>query len=123
MTAGRRGIALVLGQAKQPLSIQEIHAELHKRHLSVNVTTVYRELAALVEHGLCRSLQFGDRHARYELSPADHRHHLVCTECRTIEDVVMDHDLDHVERTLKKRTKFKVLNHNLEFYGLCERCQ
>ncbi len=123
MTAGRQAIVRILADAKQPQSIQEIHEAIIRQKQTINLTTVYRELDNLVQQGICRSMQFGDRHARFEVSPSDHRHHLVCTECRTIEDVVMDHDLDHVEKTLKKRTKFKVLNHNLEFYGLCEKCQ
>jgi Fe2+ or Zn2+ uptake regulation protein len=123
MTAGRQAIVGILAKAEQPQSIQEIYDAILRQKKTINLTTVYRELDTLVQEGLCRSMQFGDRHARFEIAPTDHRHHLVCTECRTIEDVVMDHDLDHVEKTLKKQTKFKVLNHNLEFYGLCEKCQ
>ncbi len=89
----------------------------------MNKTTMYRELDFLKKTGIVRELQLGDRLRRYEITPDDHRHHLICRNCNGVEDVVLENDLDSVEKNLRKQTKFKVEEHALTFYGTCEKCQ
>ena len=76
-----------------------------------------------MKEGFLRELQFDERSKRYEVASDEHKHHLICTGCKKVEDAVLDHDLDEVESRLKRQTTFKVERHSLEFYGLCERCQ
>ena len=49
---------------------------------------------------------------------------MVCIDCHGIQDVTVPHDQVHaVERDIKKVHKFTVLQHALEFYGRCEKCE
>lgn len=123
MTLARRSVVRVIAEASGPLTVTEMLKLLKASRILVNKTTVYREVKFLESKDIVRSIQFDERNRRYEIVPVDHRHHLICTNCRKIEDVVLHHDLDHVEAALTKEKRFKVERHALEFYGVCGECQ
>jgi len=106
-----------LSGAQQPLSVQNLIA-----NLKVNKTTVYRELKSLINRHLVSEVEFGDGKKRYELV-SDHHHHLICEKCHSVEDIRFTDDLSEKEQFIKTKTKFSVQRHNLEFFGLCKRCQ
>lgn len=123
LTVVRKSVIRALLQSKSPIAALDLHQKLIKAKLDTNKTTVYRELDSLSKAGVVRELQFGDRARLFEITPDDHRHHLICKNCSIVEDVVLENDLDAVEKRLKKQTKFKVQDHALAFYGLCANCQ
>lgn len=124
ITAVRRVILDILSGKKQPLSAKEILNQLKKKKLLVNKTTVYRQLSLLESYEIVRPIRFADRTVRYELSsPGDHHHHLVCTHCRQTEDINFPKDVDRQTKIIYKKNKFQVLQHSLEFFGICENCQ
>lgn len=106
-----------------PLTIQELLKILASQSISMNKTTAYREIDILMKEGFVQEISFGDSIKRYELTSHDHHHHLVCTKCNSIEEVVLDKDLEFAERYISLRKRFKVTNHNLEFFGICRSCQ
>jgi Fe2+ or Zn2+ uptake regulation protein len=123
VTVARRAILTVFCKATQPLTAIAVMNELRAKGIMTNKTTVYRELRFLDRKNILRTMQFDERKKRYELTPNEHTHHLICTNCKRIEDVVLDHDLDHVEKRVISEKRFKVERHALEFYGLCGECQ
>ncbi|MEK7606577.1 MAG: transcriptional repressor [Patescibacteria group bacterium] len=122
-SVARGAILQLLMENSTPLSAAEILAGLTRRSLGVNKTTVYRELELLCGEGVLRELEFGDRKKRYEMTSEGHHHHLVCTICRRVEDVELPRDLDLQERQIERQKKFKILNHTLEFFGICRDCK
>ena len=123
ITNGRRAIIEIFSTIGQPLAPVSVLALLRKKRSKMNKTTVYREIDFLHRQGILRALQFHERSKRYELASDRHTHHLICTDCQRIEDAVLDHDLDAVEKRLKTQKQFHVQHHSLEFYGLCKACQ
>ncbi len=123
MTVVRRAIIRAFTKSSAPLTALGMLGELKKGKAEANKTTVYRELKFLADKRIIRALQFDERNRRYELIPTDHRHHLICTACKKIDDVILDHDLDHVELSVGQKKGFKVQRHALEFYGVCGECQ
>ena len=106
-----------------PLSALELQEILKKKKVVVNKTTIYREINLLKKEGLILEIQLNEKNKRYELSSKKHHHHIVCTSCNKIEDVVLDKDLETQEKKIEKNKKFKIINHSLEFFGICEKCQ
>lgn len=123
ITVSRRGIIRAFAASPSPLTAMTLLASLKKSGCVADKTTVYRELKFLEQKKVIRALQFDERNRRYELVPSEHRHHLICTACKKIDDVILDHDLDHVELTVGQKKGFKVQRHALEFYGVCDECQ
>lgn len=122
ITKTRKAILLILEQAKLPLSAPELISKLKTSKLPVNKTTVYRELDFLKDQSIVTELNFGEEAMRYELAGDEHHHHLICSNCDKIEDVAMENELAAIERKIARSSKFKIINHTLEFYGLCRDC-
>ena len=119
-TPGRIALLETLQKAGKPMSISEI---LDQMHGTVDETTIYRTLDALKEKKIVRQLDFQHGHGEYELVDAKHHHHLVCVQCNKVEDIVLETDLADEEKRIEREKKFKILDHSLEFFGLCEKCQ
>ena len=49
-------------------------------------------------------------------------HHLICNICNAVIEVE-DDLLEQLEEKIKKQYKFKILDHSVKFYGICEECQ
>ena len=113
----KNSILALLSKTKSPLSVAEI-----MEIITANKTTVYRDLASLINDGLVKELDFGDRTKRYETSSLGHHHHLICRNCKKIEEVKIKDVFEDKEKDLEKRTGFKSIEHNLEFYGTCAKC-
>jgi len=122
VTKIRREIVGMLEDTKVPLAAPEILEVLKKKKLDANKTTVYRELEFLVEQNIAQEVEFGDKKKRYEISDK-HHHHVVCVECKQVEDVDLQADLDGVEKKIAKQKGYKIINHSLEFFGLCANCK
>lgn len=122
LTNIRIAMTELLLQSKAPLSAQEVGILLQQRDTVANKTTIYRELTFLKEQGIVEEIQFGDGKVRYEVA-RHHHHHLVCIRCGKATDVVLDHDFSGQQRRIEKKSGFKILNHSLEFFGLCGDCQ
>lgn len=123
MTPIRMELIAILSASKEPRTPQELGAALSKKGFAANKTTVYRQLELLERYGIVQRVQFADRTKRYELvSESGHHHHLVCVRCGRIEDVSFPTDLEQQEKLIWKQNRFRVLQHSLEFFGLCKRC-
>jgi Fur family transcriptional regulator, ferric uptake regulator len=117
MTPARTRILELFWDAKSPLSALDI-----LKHVSVNKTTVYRELDMLLENKYITALDLGDGIKRYELSLLGHHHHLICMECKSITELDFDHDFGKVEKQIATKNNFRILKHSLEFFGVCKSC-
>lgn len=118
----RESMLAVLTDAAKPLSVVEMLALLAKKGTRVNKTTVYREIDILKKTGRVREVFFRNDTALYELA-GDHHHHLVCVSCGDVREVRIDESLDQEEQRIARREHFAIIEHSLEFFGMCERCR
>ena len=132
LTVPRQAILDVLSKTSKHLSAEDIYLSVHKVYPAIGLTTVYRTLELLVQTGMVFKFDFGDGRGRYELSEGPksigHHHHLVCTSCRRIIDYkdFIDEEIELLKKTekgLSKKYNFRITNHLIQFYGLCEECQ
>ncbi len=121
ITKVRRLIVDIFEGNRLPLSELDIRDKLSVYGHDVNKTTVYRALKCLGENGVIREIDFGDGRKRYELNEG-HHHHIVCTNCKSVDEVHVDDDVSHIEQEIRRKKKFKITNHTLEFFGLCHDC-
>ncbi|MCA9395214.1 MAG: transcriptional repressor [Candidatus Omnitrophica bacterium] len=132
MTQPRREIMKVLESTEGHLTAEDIYLQVHEIYPNIGLTTVYRNLEFLNEHGIVAKICFQHGKAKYELaeqySPVGHHHHLVCDECTKIinyNDFMQEEVefLETVERGLSRRYKFRITHHEIQFNGLCQDCQ
>lgn len=131
ITLGREAILEALSKSDKHLSAEDIYTKIHSKYPSVGLTTVYRTLDVLVNLGLVFKFDFGDKRARYELAEgpkgAHHHHHLICTGCNRVIDYTdfIDEEvelLNQTEKGLSEKYDFKITNHLIQFYGICNNC-
>ncbi|HTM68485.1 MAG TPA: Fur family transcriptional regulator [Candidatus Binatia bacterium] len=123
MTRVRAAAVEAFARHPAPMTAQDLGASLSRAGVAVNKTTLYREIAFLLEKGVVAEIVFGDRTARYELKDREHHHHVVCVRCESVVDVDLDEDLEAQAKIIARKTKFTVLRHSLEFFGLCASCK
>ena len=111
---------------KHHMSAEDVYNLLRKSDSEIGLATVYRALDLLSELGILVQVEFGDGCARYELNTADpnthHHHHLICVKCKRV--IEFEEDLlDDLETTIAEESGFRILNHEVKFFGYCKDCQ
>jgi Fur family ferric uptake transcriptional regulator len=130
-TVPREAILDLMKRTSKHMSAKDIYAALYKMYPGIGLTTVYRTLDLLVRMGLINKFAFGDGQNRYEFKSEEkkgHHHHVICSNCGKIINYsdFLEDELELVRKTenrLSEKYNFKVLGHNIEFYGLCDRCR
>jgi Fur family transcriptional regulator, ferric uptake regulator len=121
LTRIRTAMVKILFDESRPLTSSDIQAQLSSSGVKADRTTVYRELLFLLERTIIKTVQFADHKMHYEIC-VDHHHHLVCTKCNKVIEIVLGEHLEEQEKEIYRRENFKVSSHSLEFYGLCGNC-
>jgi len=98
-----------------------IYAQLKPEFPHLSLGTVYRNLAILTEQGLVKKIQSGSTFDRFEARVNQH-YHLICTRCDTICDLELPIYQEINERA-GRMTDFQILEHRIDFYGLCSSCR
>ena len=121
VTPGRIKILEVLTKEQKPITVVRLFELMGK---SLDTVTLYRALEAFAEKGIVRRVDLGHSHAHYELAVTrKHHHHLVCTNCERVEDVMSCPPAAIEKEILAESKYFKNINtHALEFFGLCKTC-
>lgn len=121
LTPQRLAIAGVLARAEKDASVQELHDRVHRQHPYIGRATVFRALDMLVEAGLAQRLERPGHVSTYVWCQPGHHHHLICSSCRTVEDLDEKAVLPMAE-TIARERGFRVDHARLDFYGQCQSC-
>ena len=120
-TRQRRAVGAILDDLDAFASAQEIHDILAQRGEKVGLSTVYRNLQALVDATEVDSLRGDDGEVRYRRCSAGHHHHLVCRVCgRTVE--VEGPTVERWADRVAGEHGFTDVAHTLEIFGTCNEC-
>jgi Fur family ferric uptake transcriptional regulator len=127
LTRVRKAVVGVFLKNSAPLSVPQVMAALKTLGVSSDRTTVYREVEFLRQQDILGEVNLGTgircyeirRHSRHDHL---HHHHLMCVKCNGVECVELQTCIETEERRILDKMNFKVLNHSLNFYGICARC-
>lgn len=124
ITKNRTAILEYLSSQDKPISAEEILNHILTEHQDVHKTTIYRELFFLLEHNFIKEVEFGDGKKRYEIAlNRPHHHHIICVNCKKVEDIPLEKELEDQEKDIETVTGYQLTSHMLEFFGLCRACQ
>lgn len=124
ITPQRRIILKVfLDNLEGHLSAEEIYNIVKETNPEIGLATVYRTLDLLADLDVLQKINFGDGRSRYEFADAEvhHHHHLICLKCGLVTEFT-DDNLEQLENSISK-SGFKIIDHQLKFYGYCKKCQ
>ena len=123
ITPQRRAVIKAIAVTHEHLTPAELYERVRRDNPGIGLVTVYRTMEILADIGLICELHSGGNCRSYLLRrPAEHHHHLVCSECGQVVDFT-DCDLSDIERRLSRDTGFEMESHLLEFLGRCPACQ
>jgi Fur family ferric uptake transcriptional regulator len=73
-----------------------------------------------VQHDIVKQVDFQDGKRRYEIE-GEHHHHLICTNCGRVQPI---HEpcIAVSEQSVKDKYGFTITRHQLEFFGICDKC-
>ena len=126
----RGGLKLSVGRAAVFHEAMSAHGHFTAEELAkicskrkVSRATVYRALKELLEAGVVRETAFGDKHHHFEhVYDEKPHHHAQCVRCHEFIEFP-DLKEDSIYRPLLEKRGFKILGHEMHFYGVCRKCQ
>jgi Fe2+ or Zn2+ uptake regulation protein len=112
----------IITSSNTPLTPQEIY------HLSLELDTppgiasVYRTLETLEGLGLIQQIhQPGGCHGIWPALDG-HKHLILCSECNQMQVIEGNEEISGYISMIENETGYKVKDHWLQFFGLCESC-
>jgi len=123
-TIQREAILETLYNSNEHLTPESLHHLIQKKFpdLKTGIATVYRTLSLLEDSNMVTSLSFGAQGKKYELGAKNHHDHFICTKCGTITEFV-DERIEKRQRHIAEELGFKMLDHSMQIYGICKKCQ
>ncbi len=122
ITPQRLAVLRILAKSEGHPSVDDIFKKLKPDFPTTSLATVYKTINLLKDIGEVVELDFSEEGNRYDGNKPYPHAHLICTKCKTI----MDPDMATVEdlsKELARKTGYEILNHRLDFFGVCPRCQ
>ena len=120
-TRQRKAVAAALADIDGFRSAQEVHALLADDGTKVGLSTVYRTLQAMADHGELDVLRTNEGEALYRRCSSEHHHHLVCRVCgATVE--VEGPTVERWTRAVAAEHGYSDVSHTLEVFGTCANC-
>ncbi len=111
----------VLTRSTEHLKVAEVHRRARQIDGRVGLASVYRTMELLSRLQLVKHVHVDHRHRHYARISERHGHHLVCNGCGLVVEF-NDCQLEHMTRTLARRTKFRIEGHCMDFFGQCQDC-
>lgn len=123
VTLPRMKVLSVFESAKaQHFSAEMVYKSLLEQGEDVGLATIYRVLTQFESAGIIKRHHFEGGHAIYELADGDHHDHLVCAKCERVEEFY-DEVIENQQEVVAKKAGFKIIDHSLTLYGICQACQ
>ncbi len=122
LTDARRAVVETVAQSPRALTPNEVYDLGRERYPKLGLVTVYRTLEKLEELHLIQRVH-QDQGCNAYLAHADgHQHLLICQRCKKA--VYFEGDnLESFFASVGQQHGFRVQEHWLQLFGLCEECQ
>jgi Fe2+ or Zn2+ uptake regulation protein len=121
MTRQRQVILEELRATDQHPSADDLYGRVKRKLPRISLGTVYRNLEILTELGEIQTIAVAGNLKRFD-GIANTHYHMRCLRCDRLVDAPIE-VMDSLERALQEKTEFRILNHQVEFVGICPACQ
>src|SRR5208282_1383869 len=97
-----------------------LYSKLRKDFPNLSLGTIYRNIGILIQQGLISRIAFGSVFDRLDANMKPH-YHFICENCGSIIDLDVPPDAT-INAIPDESVGFKVVRHEIEFYGWCPKC-
>lgn len=125
ITGPRRAVVRALAETRKPMGAYEIRDQVAGAGGRIDVVSVYRILASLVEAGLAHRIGIVDGYLACPGSHSgDHQtEHLVCESCGCVEEIPVPQTALSEIGVSGSRLGFMARQTRVEVIGLCSHCR
>ncbi|ACN13258.1 FurA [Desulforapulum autotrophicum HRM2] len=121
ITPQRIAIVKIIAKSIGHPSVEDIYHQIKIDFPTMSLATVYRNIVLIKSLGEVLELGFPDGSNRYDGNKPYPHPHVICIKCKKIVDPDLD-SLDNMTKEVEEETNFKILNHRLDFFGICSNC-
>lgn len=122
VTLPRVKILQILENAEpRHVTAEKVYNQLTQAGEDVGLATVYRVLTQFEAAGLVSRHNFEGGRSVFEIDQGEHHDHLVCVQCNRVEEFI-DEIIEARQEKIANKAHFKMTDHNLTIYGLCQVC-
>lgn len=121
ITPQRLAIVRIIAESSGHPSVEDIYDQIKIDFPTMSLATVYRNIVLIKSLGEILELGFPDGSNRYDGKRPYPHPHVICIKCKKIVDPDLD-SLDSMTKEVAEETNFKILNHRLDFFGVCSEC-
>ena len=122
LTPQRLAVLKILAVSHGHPSVERIYEQVKIDFPTTSLATVYKTVSLVKELGEVLELGFSDDSNRYDGNKPYPHPHLICTQCKKIIDPDLS-SLHHMTEELEKETGFRIVNHRMDFFGICPDCR
>ena len=122
ITPQRIAVLKILAFSEGHPSVENIYEKVKKDFPTTSLATVYKTVTLLKELNEVLELGFPEGSNRYDGNKPYPHPHLICTKCKKIVDPDLA-SLEDMTQELVSDTGFQIINHRLDFFGICPDCQ
>ena len=121
ITPQRLVIMRILAASEGHPSVEMVYEAVRREFPTTSIATIYKTVHLLKQINEVLELGFPDGSNRYDGNKPFPHPHVICIKCKKIVDPDLD-SLDEMKKEVELETHFKILNHRLDFFGICSNC-
>jgi Fe2+ or Zn2+ uptake regulation protein len=122
LTEARRAVVETVATTTRALTPIEVFDIAREQNPALGLVTVYRTLEKLEELYLIQRVHQPQGCQAFIAASRSHQHLLLCQKCGRVKFFEGD-DLDALIAAISKKTGYKIHDHWLQLFGLCQDCQ
>ena len=122
LTPQRLAVLKVLAVSEGHPSVERIYETVRAEFPTTSIATIYKTVNLLKQLDEVLELGFPDGSNRYDGNKPYPHPHVICTKCKKIFDPKLG-GLRDLTKEVIQETGFQILNHRVDFFGICRNCQ
>lgn len=122
LTSQRLALFELIEAAPGHPDADDLYRLARERVRGLSLSTVYRTLSLLKQHGLVDELHLSHEHYHYEPRVYGEHYHAACTACGVVEEFATSL-VEQLKPELERQYGFSVTRVAIELSGRCRRCR
>jgi Fur family transcriptional regulator, peroxide stress response regulator len=121
ITPQRLAVLKILAASQDHPSVERIYEHVKKTFPTTSLATIYKTITLLKEVNEILEIRFSEG-SRYDGNKPYPHPHVICLNCKKIIDPDLM-GLGKLTEEAAQRTGFQIMDHRLDFFGICPECQ
>jgi Fur family peroxide stress response transcriptional regulator len=122
LTPQRLAMLKIIAASKRHPNAEQIYEQMKADFPTTSLATIYKTLTLLKDMGEVLELNFATAGSHYDGNKPYPHPHVICTKCGQILDPESV-AVAEISQEMARQTGYQITHHQLNFFGLCPRCQ